>query len=321
MTGSNPNTSNPFNQLFSKQTLLLGFGFLVVYVSWLLLFIGFREDHFYFILCLTIAYFSSSLSRKFVLSFIFFWIFWFIYDAMRLFPNYQFADVHIIEPYILEKSIFGISDNGTIITPNEWAFKYPNKISDFISGIFYLTWVPLPMLFCLFLFFKNRRMLLRFSGAFFFTNIIGFSLYYIYPAAPPWYVHYYGQEIDFSIIGNAAQLTRFDDLINMPLFEKMYNKNANVFAAIPSLHAAYPVVLLFYGWMTIKDNKKYKWMLILFILDVIGIWYSAVYSMHHYIIDVLLGGICAIIAIFVFEIVILKSYFSRFIDKYEQFIL
>ena len=50
----------------------------------------------------------------------------------------------------------------------------------------------------------------------------------------------------------------------------------------------------------------------------IGIWYAAVYSMHHYIIDVILGSFCAIIAIFVFDYVLMKTKIRTLIDKYAS---
>ncbi len=306
---------NPLNRAFSKTTLSIAGLFLMFYLLWLNLVIGFRSDHFYFITFLVIAYFSSALTRKFVLGFIFFWIFWILYDAMRIYPNYMLNTIHIIEPYNFEKLLFPITDGNEILTPNEYFHRYANPLSDFLSGIFYLTWVPLPMAYCIYLFFTDKQMLLKFSATFLFANLIGFMVYYLYPAAPPWYVFYHGTATNFDIPGNAAQLLRFDSLINFPIFANMYNKNANVFAAIPSLHAAYPVILLYFGL-----KKRHKWLSVLFAIDVIGIWYAAVYSMHHYIIDVILGSFCAIIAIFVFDYVLMKTKIRTLIDKYARFI-
>lgn len=307
--------SNPLDRAFSKTTLSIAVIFLVVYSLWLGLVVGFRTDHLYFILFLVVTYFASSTTRKFVLGFVFFWLFWIFYDAMRVYPNYLVNPIHIIEPYNLEKLLFGISDAGEILTPNEYFYKYSNTISDLLSGIFYLTWVPLPMAYSIYLFFTDKQMMLRFTAAFLFANLIGFTIYYLYPAAPPWYVFHHGSATNFDIPGSAAQLLRFDSLINFPIFANMYNKNANVFAAIPSLHAAYPVVLLYFGW-----KKRHKWLAVLFAIDVLGIWYAAVYSMHHYIIDVILGAFCAIIAIFVFDYVLLKTKIRTLIDKYAGFI-
>ena len=306
---------NPINHIFSKTTLSIAGLFLVIYLLWINIAVGFRSDHFYFIIFLIITYFASAHSRKFILGFVFFLLFWIIYDAMRVYPNYMVNPIHIIEPYNLEKMLFPIKDGNNILTPNEYFYANPDKISDILSGIFYLTWVPLPLAYCVYLFYRDKQMLIRFSGTFLLANLIGFSIYYLYPAAPPWYLHFHGTASNFDIPGNAAQLLRFDKIINYPIFENMYNKNANVFAAIPSLHAAYPVVLLYFGL-----KKKHKWLAILFAIDMIGIWYAAVYSMHHYIIDVILGSFCAIIAIFVFEYVLMRTKISTLIEKYASFI-
>ena len=306
---------NPIDSVFSKLSLSIAGWFLALYLLWLNLVIGFRLDHLNFILILSVLYFASSITRKMVISFIFFWIFWIIYDAMRIYPNFNFNTIEILEPYNLEKSLFGIQSASETLTPNEYLAQHTEPVSDFLSGIFYLTWVPLPMMYCIYLFFSDKKMLLKFSGTFLLANILGFTIYYLYPAAPPWYVAYFGFEIDFSIPGNAAQLLRFDDIIGYPLFEKMYNKNANVFAAIPSLHSAYPVILLYFA-----SKKKKWWLTLLCFIDVIGIWYAAVYSMHHYIIDVILGAFCAIIAIFAFAQLIKNKRIGSFIDKYVTFI-
>jgi len=40
----------------------------------------------------------------------------------------------------------------------------------------------------------------------------------------------------------------------------------------------------------------------LFVVFMLGIWFAAVYSGHHYIIDVLAGILCALIGIAIFEV-------------------
>ena len=121
-------------------------------------------------------------------------------------------------------------------------------------------------------------------------------VYYIYPAAPPWYVAKYGFDLHIGVPGSRAGLARFDELIHYPLFEGIYNKNANVLAAMPSLHAAYPVIVLYFGL-----KKKVGRFNILFAVFVAGIWFSAVYSGHHYIIDVIAGVLLTLSVLFVSE--------------------
>jgi hypothetical protein len=84
---------------------------------------------------------------------------------------------------------------------------------------------------------------------FLLVNLIGFAGYYIHPAAPPWYAMNYGFEPILDTPGNVAGLGRFDELLGCSIFNSIYGRNANVFAAVPSLHAAYMVVALAYAPM------------------------------------------------------------------------
>jgi inositol phosphorylceramide synthase catalytic subunit len=284
-----------------------------VYLLWTGLVVGFRADHLVFLLLCLGLFFGNRLSRKIVMALFFFALYWVIYDGMRVFPNYAFNPVHIQQPYDLEKALFGFQYLGQLVTPNEFFEQNTNPVADVLSGIFYLCWVPVPLMFAVWLFFKDKRMLIDFSLAFLLTNILGFILYYLYPAAPPWYVALYGFEQNFSIPGNEAGLANFDRILGVSLFHGMYAKNANVFAAVPSLHAAYPVITLYFG---IKKRLRHaSWV---FFVILVGIWVSAIYSRHHYILDVILGAFCAIATIVIFEKIILRSRINGWLNRYAE---
>jgi membrane-associated phospholipid phosphatase len=232
---------------------------------------------------------------------------------MRIYPNFEFNPVHIREPYLFEKSWFGFEYNGGRMTPNEYFASNTHPVLDVLSGLFYLCWVPVPLMFAVWLFFRDKRLLLDFSLAFLLTNIFGFILYYAYPAAAPWYVELYGFQENFSIPGNEAGLANFDRILGVSLFQGMYARNANVFAAIPSLHAAYPLITLYFGWK--KKLQLASWV---FLIILAGIWFSAVYSRHHYILDVLLGALCAVLTIILYEKVILKTSVNNWLSGYSK---
>jgi membrane-associated phospholipid phosphatase len=140
---------------------------------------------------------------------------------------------------------------------------------------------------------------LRFSWAFFTVNLIGFSFYYIFPAAPPWYVEEYGFGFNPNAVRSAAGLDRVDALLNIDLFHRIYTRNSNVFAAMPSLHSAYPLVAFLYA---LKTNRK--WLIVLFGIVCIGIWLSAIYTNHHYVLDVVAGILVALLGCFILEKII-----------------
>jgi inositol phosphorylceramide synthase catalytic subunit len=256
-----------------------------------------------------LCFFASRTTRQFILGFSIFIIYWIIFDYMKAFPNYQFNEVHIRSLYEAEKALFGIQWNGSVITPNEYFARHTSAFIDVLAGFFYLCWIPVPLTFAGILFFKNRRGFFEFSLTFFLVNIIGFLGYYLYPAAPPWYVSQYGFDFDPAIPGHTAGLARFDEFFGISLFEGIYAKSSNVFAAMPSMHAAFMLIVLLFG---LKYRMK-GWN-ILFATIMAGIWFGAVYTSHHYILDVLAGIICAITGILLLQWWMRTASGKKFLD-------
>lgn len=296
--------------IFDKETKL-ALGLALAYLLWVNFVVGFRADHLALpIICFGL-FFAGATSRKIMWALFFFMLYWVLYDSMRIYPNFEFNPVHVAEPYDIEKWLFGFEYHGQVVTPNEFFEENTHPIPDVLSGLFYLSWVPVPVAFAVWLFFRDKRMLIDFSLAFLLTNLFGFVLYYAYPAAPPWYVELHGFQENFSIPGNEAGLANFDRIMGVELFHSMYAKNANVFAAIPSLHSAYPILPLYFA----MKRKMWTASWVFFVICV-GIWFAAVYSRHHYFIDVLLGIACALATIFVFEKIILKTRVNGWLERY-----
>lgn len=276
--------------------------------------IDYKIDQLVLVIIFNALYFSSYTTRRLALGFLIFIVFWVIFDFMKTLPNYLFNSVHIEDLYLREKKWFGITENGVILTPNEYANSHSKIELDVLSGFFYINWVPIPLLFACYLFKKNKLLFLKFSLSFLLVNLIGFVIYYLYPAAPPWYVKEFGFELNIGTPGNTAGLKRFDEFFNVTIFHSLYSKSSNVFAAMPSLHSAYPVIIFYYAL------KNRLWLLSLFFfIFMIGIWFSAVYTGHHYVQDVLAGALCAITGILVFNFMIMKiTYFKLLIYKYRD---
>lgn len=227
-----------------------------------------------------------------------------LYFLLGQWPNYLFGEVDTEGVYNLELSLFGITmSDGQVLIPSEYFWQNHCAVMDVLSGILYLCWVPLPAIYALVEVFRGRpEMALRITMAFLMVNLIGFVGYYIHPASPPWYVMEHGFDVDFDTMGSAAGFVNFDQVTGIPLFTNMYCHNANVFAAIPSLHVAYNPVALYYAF---KVTHNRLWQVVLATVSV-GICFSAVYSGHHYIIDVVLGLLTSALGIFVFESAVMR---------------
>ena len=138
--------------------------------------------------------------------------------------------------------------------PCEYFNLHTNTFLDFISGLFYITWMPFPLIFGFIAFFTGRKKLtFDFWLCFLIANLFGFMGYILFPAAPPWYYLEYGAEIIHNTAPSAAGLLRFDAIIGMPLYADMYSQGTNTFGAMPSMHAAFPMILSFYS---LKYGKK-----------------------------------------------------------------
>lgn len=296
------------------QNLVPFFAITIFYFAWFIFLVGLRAEHVFLYFLAVVLYIFHHNTRRFILAFAVFIVYWIIYDSMRIIPNYSVNTIHIAQPYLVEKQLFGINWEGTRLTLNEFFKLNSLPFLDLLTGFFYLNWVPIPLIFGFWLMTHEKKIFLKFSYAFLFTNIIGFIIYYLYPAAPPWYVDLYGFDIRYDTPGNAAGLLNFDRILGIHLFEGMYQKNANVFAAIPSLHSSYPVLCLLYG-----AKLKKLWLNIVFCIFTLGIWFSAIYTGHHYLIDVTAGFLVGLTGYVLFEYLsektVLKTWFDKFVEK------
>ncbi|WP_460962935.1 phosphatase PAP2 family protein [Spirosoma litoris] len=277
-------------QIMTLSALSLGY----LLLSFVL--VGFKSDQLFLIGLVNGLYFASNQSRKFVLGFSIFIVYWIVFDYMKAFPNYRYNSVHIESLYLLEKKLFGIPYDSSILTPNEYWLAHRTTLLNVLTGIFYLTWVPIPLAFATYLFFKNRPAFFPFALTFVLVNLLGFVIYYLYPAAPPWYVQVHGFVFEPNTLGNTAGLANFDQYFGVSIFSGIYAKSSNVFAAMPSLHSSYPVIVLYYGL-----KNRLGLINLFFAVVMVGIWFSAIYTSHHYTLDVLAGVTCAITGITLFN--------------------
>ena len=298
-------------RLFTTKTMLVTTVITTVYLLLSALLVGFKTEQLFLAGFFNLLYYASIPTRKFITGFSIFIVFWIVFDYMKAFPNYRYNTVHIGSLYDAEKRLFGIVSGGRLLSPNEYWLGHTTGWLDVVSGLFYLCWIPVPLLFAVFLFYRDRAQFLYFSCTFFLVNILGFIVYYAYPAAPPWYVQQHGFAFYPHTPGSTAGLGRFDAFFNVNVFKSLYAKSSNVFAAMPSLHSSYPLVVLYFGL-----KNRLGLLNVIFAIVMVGIWFSAVYTSHHYILDVLAGIACGLSGIFLFKFLLSgNNFFSRFVNR------
>ena len=303
----------------SRREALWMSGALAVWLAVTALCVGFRPEHLVLAALIAALFFASGATRRLVVALIPFALFGISYDWMNIVPNYRVNPVDIAGLYSAEKSLFGITVGESMtLTPNEFFALHHSVWMDALAGFFYLCWVPVPILFGLWLYFGGQRSeYLRFAMVFLLVNLLGFAGYYIHPAAPPWYVASHGFDFIEGTPGQVAGLGRFDAMTGLGIFDALYARNANVFAALPSLHSAYMLVAFIYALRA----RTPLWMRVAWALICAGIWFTAVYTSHHYIIDVLAGIAVTFVGYALFEYGLMRLRpFARFVGRYTAYI-
>lgn len=225
-----------------------------------------------------------------------------IYDSMRFYSDSLRGMIRIAEPYLFDKKFFGIPTAQGVLTPNEWLQLHTHWSLDLISGFFYLLFVAIFVgISAYFYFWSTRRGTRKCSAVkikiesprmmwgFLWLNLLGYTTYYWYPAAPPWYVAAHGLgPADLSVQASAAGCLRFDQLLGTHFFTEMYGRAADVFGAIPSLHVAYPLLAVFFAFRfgALRAFSVFFYAIMCF---------SAVYLNHHYMLDILWGSAYAVL--------------------------
>lgn len=166
---------------------------------------------------------------------------------------------------------------------------------DYLGTILYMSHFITPMIIG-FIFWVNDRNLFRsYFLALLLLSYLAFFTYIIFPAMPPWMAAQQG------IIPEVAKVmdkvfASFARPFDLPSVYKMVSPN--LVAAVPSLHAAYPLLTFLFV------ARKYRAWSLLVLPYVFGIWFSIVYFGEHYVFDIVIGALYALI---IFALVVKKE--------------
>jgi len=207
-------------------------------------------------------------------------------------------NVHYKEPVELERKLFG----GIPSVYLQQQFYREGQVSllDIIAIITYIVHIPLPFFFASYIWFKDRELYKKYSAAFLLLAYAGLVTFLLYPAAPPWLA---------SLVGYADGVKKVyyeisKTLSLMVLPSLYYWINANEVAAMPSLHAAFPLLISIFS---VKLWGKKGWLVFLY---PIATAFSLVYLGEHYAVDVLLGFVY-VLAVLAFVELIFKREESK----------
>lgn len=213
------------------------------------------------------------------------------YDSMRFVKNVGLAPdtIHSCDLEQLDARLF-FGPHGQ--SWPAWCLQHGNLALDVFFAIPYGTFIYVTIAYAFWLYRADYDGMRRFTWTFFCANLAGFITYHIYPAAPPWYVHAHGCLGDLAArASTGVHLARVDAWLGVQYFTSFYARSNDVFGAMPSLHVAYPLMVVLVGW------RRHGW---LGRSLAVGFWLwmsvAAVYLDHHWVADVVVGWTYTVLA-------------------------
>jgi hypothetical protein len=175
------------------------------------------------------------------------------------------------------------------VTLQRWLFR-ANDIRpwDYLAWLTYMSHFFTSFIVAAVLWKRDHARFRRFITLFVGLTFLGYLTYLLYPALPPWLA---------SNTGHIAPITRIIpvmwDHVGVHGASALFtgaNRFDNNIAAMPSLHAAYPMLLLLFFW-----NRARTPLRILLVSYVLAMAFTLVYTGEHFVIDEFVGWTYAIV--------------------------
>jgi len=267
----------------------------VVYIFLMWLWKGLGWQHLGLVLLIGACLTTAPGPRRFVRDWWPMILFWLGYDVMRVFASAMFSRVAVENPLRWEAALF--RGPGGAIWPfyfARWLAGFGNALWPRLLGHFcsliYLSHVFVVPLVFLIVWLRGagglfRRLLWSYTA----LHVVTVAIWLSYPAAAPWWIYENG-----FVQPTLAHSMPVGVPAGSALFA-LFHFNPNRFAAIPSLHAAYPMLLTL---VLALDGARSRWVALAGVYTA-GMWFSCVFLNQHYIIDLLIGAATVVLALLI----------------------
>jgi PAP2 superfamily len=212
-----------------------------------------------------------------------------VYDLLRGQADGLFFQAHVL-PQLRADEFLGAGVAPTVRL-QDWLWDGPFTIHwyDYLAWLVYVSYFLATYVVAAVLWFVARDRFRRYVVMVSVTAMMAFATYALFPAVPPWMA---------SELGEFAPTTRSIGVIwsHIPIgnFDTLYEKGAaysNQVAAVPSLHGGYTLLVALILWPLVP-----RWGRFLLAVYPIAMTYALVYTAEHYVVDILLGWLYALIA-------------------------
>jgi hypothetical protein len=158
---------------------------------------------------------------------------------------------------------------------------------DYAAVSLYLAHFIVPLGVAFLFWLQDRKMFREYAAGILILSYTAYLTYLVFPSAPPWLAAQAGLLPNVNRILNETFMS-FRDPIYLPtVYQKL---GVNMVAAVPSLHAAYPLLTaLFVG-------EKVPKLLPLMAIYVLAVWIAIVYLGEHYVFDIVTAVVYTVAA-------------------------
>lgn len=211
-----------------------------------------------------------------------------VYDHTRGIANTLGMPLRVHEPVVVERALFG----GTV--PTVWLQEQLSGDGGrpwwtVFTGLVYTSHFLLPWLIAAILYVLSRERWSRYMRRILLLSYLGLVTYILLPAAPPWYAARAGV-----IQAEIHRATGFGfRLYSVDIGADWLAAHSNPVAAIPSLHAAFALLIAIALW----PSARRRWWRLPLAAFPLAMGFTLVYGGEHYVIDVLLGWVYVGLAI------------------------
>jgi hypothetical protein len=206
------------------------------------------------------------------------------YDYLRGAVSVTEGQAHVVAQIDADKWLFAGHLPTVWLQQHLWDAADPRWYDYAVWGVymthFFAVWVTAAFLWRL-----ARHRFRRYAVTTVVLTLSAFATYWAYPAQPPW------------LAGEGVLMPRVDrivptvwDQLGVPTAQSIYENDSfvNTVAAMPSLHAAFPLMLLLFFW------SAGRWVRLGLGLYTLAMGFTLVYGGEHFVIDILAGWAMAL---------------------------
>jgi hypothetical protein len=206
------------------------------------------------------------------------------YDYLRGAVSVTAGQAHVVPQIDFDKALFGGQLPTVWLQEHLWHAAQPRWYDYAVWGVymthFFAVWVT-----AAFLWRRARPRFRRYAATAVLLSLAAFATYWAYPAQPPW------------LTGEGVLMPSVDRIVpivwgqlGVPTAQSIYENGdfVNPVAAMPSLHAAFPLMLLLFFW------SSGRWVRLGLGAYTLAMGFTLVYGGEHFVADILAGWAMAL---------------------------